>query len=96
MTDKIKLFSPKSDDLEIKKVVKTLKSGFWSSGSGTGNVLEFEKKFKKYSNEQGTHASLEGNTPAETAGCVCSNPINLNSFKWQQHCGGLFQLPAAA
>ena len=50
MTDKIKLFSPKSDDLEIKKVVKTLKSGFWSSGSGTGNVLEFEKKFKKYSN----------------------------------------------
>ena len=52
MADKIKLFSPKSDGLEIKKVAKTLKSGFWSSGSGIGNVLEFEKKFKKYSNAQ--------------------------------------------
>ena len=50
MTDKITLFSSKSDDLEIKKVGKTLKSGFWSSGSGTGNVVEFDKKFNKYSN----------------------------------------------
>ena len=50
MKNKIKLFSPKSNNLEIKRVVKTLKSGFWSSGAGVGNVLQFEKNFKKYSN----------------------------------------------
>jgi len=63
MTDKIKLFSPKSDGLEIKKVIKTLKSGFWSSGSGIGNVLEFEKKFKKYINA-GECVALDSGTAA--------------------------------
>jgi perosamine synthetase len=52
MTNKINLFSPKSNDLEIKRVVKTLKSGFWSSGAGVGNVLEFENNFKQFSNSQ--------------------------------------------
>ncbi len=52
MKNKIKLFSPKLDNLEIKRVVKTLKSGFWASGAGIGNVLEFENNFKKYSNAQ--------------------------------------------
>jgi dTDP-4-amino-4,6-dideoxygalactose transaminase len=41
-----------SNNLEIKSVIKTLKSGFWASGAGTGNVLEFEKKFKMYTNAQ--------------------------------------------
>jgi perosamine synthetase len=48
----IKLFSPSINNLEIKKAVKTLKSGFWASGAGTGNVLEFENKFKKYTNSK--------------------------------------------
>ncbi len=52
MTNKIKLFSPKSNNLEIKRVVKTLKNGFWASGAGVGNVLEFENNFKKFSNSQ--------------------------------------------
>ena len=47
MRNKIKLFSPKSNNLEIKRIVKTLKSGFWSSGAGIGNVLEFENNFMK-------------------------------------------------
>ena len=45
---KIKLFDPVFDKNEINEVVKTLKSGFWASGSGSGNVLKFEKEFKKY------------------------------------------------
>ena len=48
----IKLFSPVFDELEIKNVEKTIKSGFWASGQGVGNVLKFEKKFQKYTNSQ--------------------------------------------
>ena len=44
----IKLFSPTINDLEINRVVKTLKSGFWASGAGIGNVQKFENNFKKY------------------------------------------------
>ena len=52
MKNKINLFSPKSNNLEIKRVVKTLKNGVWASGQGVGNVLKFEKKFQKYTNSQ--------------------------------------------
>ncbi len=48
MKKKIKLFDPavgKEEEIAIKK---TLQSHFWASGAGTGKVLEFEKKFKKY------------------------------------------------
>jgi len=45
---KIKLFDPYIDKKEEKEVISVLKSGFWASGSGTGKVLQFEKKFKKY------------------------------------------------
>lgn len=48
MTYKIKLFSPSSDNSEIKNVVKTIKSGFWASGAGTGNVKKFEEAFMKF------------------------------------------------
>ena len=47
----IKLFFPTINDLEIKATVKTLKSGFWASGAGVGNVKKFENLFKKYTNE---------------------------------------------
>jgi len=48
MKKKIKLFDPCIDKKEEKEVISVLKSGFWTSGSGTGKVVEFEKKFKKY------------------------------------------------
>jgi len=48
----IKLFDPVIDEREIKKVVKTLKSGFWASGAGGGQVYEFETKFKKFINSK--------------------------------------------
>ena len=44
----IKLFTPKFDNKEITAATKALKSSQWASGAGTGKVLEFEKKFKKY------------------------------------------------
>ena len=57
---KIKLFDPVIDENEIKKVVKTIKSKFWASGSGPGNVLKFENKFKNYVNSRDCIAVSSG------------------------------------
>jgi len=46
----IKLFDPNVGIEEEKAVLKTLKSHFWASGAGTRQVIQFEKKFKEYTN----------------------------------------------
>ncbi len=43
-----------------------------------------------------THASLDGDTPAERSGSVVTHPAALHNFIWEKHCGGLFELPVAA
>lgn len=48
MKQKIKLFDPVITGKEEKYLRKVLKSGFWASGAGTGNVAKFEKRFQKY------------------------------------------------
>ena len=48
MKKKIKLFDPSIGLEEQEKISVVLKSRFWASGSGTGNVLKFENEFKKY------------------------------------------------
>ena len=52
--------------------------------------------FKNYYNRSRSHASLDGNTPADVSGDSGTLPVPLHSFAWQMHCGGLFQLPVAA
>ena len=47
---KINLFEPYFDDDEEKAVLETLRSKFWASGAGVGNVSKFENRFKKYVN----------------------------------------------
>ena len=47
---KINLFEPHIDNAEEKAVLGTLRSKFWASGAGVGNVSIFENKFKKYTN----------------------------------------------
>ena len=44
----IKLFDPVVEKRDFDNVLKTISSGFWTSGSGSGQVLEFENSFKKY------------------------------------------------
>tara|TARA_B110000438_G_scaffold302854_1_gene361974 strand:- start:135 stop:1223 length:1089 start_codon:yes stop_codon:yes gene_type:complete len=44
----IKLFDPDIGKEEEEEIKKTLKSHFWASGAGTGNVLKFENEFKNY------------------------------------------------
>ena len=48
MKKKIKLFDPSIGKDEHKKIYNVLESKFWASGSGKGNVIKFENKFKKY------------------------------------------------
>ena len=48
MNKKIKLFDPSVDSKEEKAIKTVLHSHIWASGAGTGKVLEFEKRFKKY------------------------------------------------
>ena len=63
------------------------------------NVVDLERKlsdFQSYYNHHRTHSSLGGDTPAEAAGGGSKSPIDMDNFKWQTHCRGLYQLPIAA
>ena len=68
----IKLFDPVIDEREIKKVVKTLKSGFWASGAGGGQVHEFETKFKKFINSKSCVAVNSGTAALHLAASLCN------------------------
>jgi len=48
MKNKIKLFDPIFGKNEEEAILKVLKSRFWASGSGSGNVKIFENNFKKF------------------------------------------------
>ena len=48
MTKKIKLFDPVVGQSEKKAILNVLKSHFWASGAGNGQVSKFENEFKKY------------------------------------------------
>lgn len=48
MKKKIKLFDPIIDKTEERTVKRVLKSKFWASGAGTGNVGKFENEFNDY------------------------------------------------
>ena len=56
----IKLFDPTIDKKEKAALVSTLKSGFWASGSGSGNVSKFETEFKKYTDSSSCIAVNSG------------------------------------
>ena len=45
---KIKLFDPVIGISEEREIIKTFRSGFWASGSGSGKVQKFERKFCEY------------------------------------------------
>ena len=48
MVKKIKLFDPIINSKEEDAIKKVLTSGFWASGSGSGNVKKFEEKFNEF------------------------------------------------
>ena len=48
MKKKIKLFDPIIGKAEEVAILKTLRSNFWASGQGVGQVLKFEKNFTTF------------------------------------------------
>jgi len=65
---------------------------FWSRG-------DLERKhegYQEYYNQYRCHTGLSGLTPARRSGAPSPPTVRLDSYRWRQHCRGLFQTPAAA
>ena len=67
----IKLFEPHVGIEEIKSVENVLRSKLWASGTGTGKVLEFENKFRKYINSKNCIAVNSGTAALNLALTIC-------------------------
>ena len=60
------------------------------------NAVDLARKlgdFRDYYNAHRVHRSLDGTTPALTAGASSPALAKLASYAWQQHCRGLFETP---
>ncbi len=64
---KIKLFDPHTDEAEKLAIMRVLDSHFWASGSGTGEVQKFERKFSKYIESKGCVALNSGTAALDLA-----------------------------
>jgi len=51
------------------------------------------RAYQAYFNKHRCHSGRDGDTPVESRG---DHVIGLNSYRWERHCRGLFQLPVAA
>jgi transposase InsO family protein len=82
----------------IERLIATLRREyldrvfFWTAA-------DLERKlesFKNYYNAARVHQGLSGDTPNEKAGAPAPQAANLENYRWQSHCQGLFELPIAA
>jgi putative transposase len=64
---------------------------FWTTADLENKLIEF----RNYFNRHRTHASLEGRPPDQDAS-VSRKFADLQSYRWQSHCQGLYQTPVAA
>ena len=63
------------------------------------NARDLERKLEElrhYYNTHRVHTALDSNTPSEITGGTVIHHANLNRFRWESHCRGLYQLPIAA
>lgn len=63
---------------------------FWTKSDLESKLLDFQD----YYNHHRTHSALAGSTPLETS--EQQVPLNLGTYQWRRHCGGLYQTPIAA
>ncbi len=52
--------------------------------------------FKDNYNTARVHQGLAGDTPEEKAGGPTPQAADLQNYRWQSHCHGVFELPNAA
>jgi dTDP-4-amino-4,6-dideoxygalactose transaminase len=67
MRKKIKLFNPDFSKNEELALIDTMKSGFWASGSGSGQVKRFEDLLSKYLRVKGCVAVNSGTSALHLA-----------------------------
>jgi transposase InsO family protein len=63
------------------------------------NAYDLQRKldeFKTYFNECRVHAGIAGTTPDHHAELAELKIASLDHYRWQSHCHGLFEMPAAA
>jgi transposase InsO family protein len=63
---------------------------FWTTADLETKLFDFQR----YYNEYWAHAALNGRTPE--ASPKERRAFSLSSYRWQRHCRGLYQTPAAA
>jgi transposase InsO family protein len=81
----------------IERLIGTLRREFLDHVPFWG-TRDLERKlllFKEYYNRERTHTSLDGVTPTAKAENPARRRLDLVHYRWQSHCRGLFQLPAA-
>ena len=74
--------------LGCRKIAEQISSAF-----GLERKLE---GYQEYYNRYCCHTGLAGLTPAQRSGAPSLPTTRLDSYRWRQHCDGLFQTPAAA
>ena len=62
---------------------------FWTATDLENKLREY----RCYYNEHRCHSSREGMTPLDSDS---SKVVDINNYRWEKHCCGLFQLPMAA
>jgi hypothetical protein len=62
---------------------------FWTTADLEAKLSEF----RDYYNHHRTHTGRAGTTPAQEA---TPSRLDINSYRWRQHCRGLYQTPMAA
>lgn len=62
---------------------------FWSARDLETKLLDFQEYYNRYR----THSARAGNVPFESEPSVLAN---ISFYRWQPHCGGLYQTPMAA
>ncbi len=82
----------------IERVIGTIRREyldqtlFWNS-------LDLARKlddFKAYYNNHRTHEALSGQSPARYGQLVEQKLVEINNYRWKNHCRGLFQTPIPA
>jgi len=78
----------------IERLIGTIRRECLDRLFWTATDLELKlRRFKDYYNGHRTHSALEGQTPIENPG---SKGAQLENYRWQTHCRGLYQTPIAA
>ncbi len=65
---------------------------FWNQSDLQAKLTQF----MSYYNDDRCHWSLDGKTPREKGIDNVSQSININDYRWNKCCNGLYELPVAA